>query len=201
MRDFLTIVLMVIITTPATAQMGNPAGFAPDTRMQEPGVPAAHQTNNQDRLFAQLAAAGGLAEVDFGKLAGTKAADPSVKEFAQAMVQDHSDANTKLKALADAAKIPLPDTLDADQKATRQKLDAAEGQAFDVAYIRAQIIDHQKTAQLLTWEIGSGEDAQLQRYAAATLPAVMKHLRMAQNIASALTGQASPDVVNVKQNR
>ena len=195
MRDFLTILLMTIITTPAVAQMGNPAGFAPDTRMQEPGVPAAHQTNNQDRLFAQLAAAGGLAEVDLGKLAGTKAADASVKEFAQAMVHDHSDANSKLKALADAAKIPLPDTLDADHKAIMQKLDTADGQAFDIAYIRAQIIDHQKTAQLLTWEIGSGEDAQLQQYAAATLPVVMKHLRMAQNIASALTGQASREVV------
>ncbi|UXN59043.1 DUF4142 domain-containing protein [Phyllobacterium zundukense] len=198
MRDFLTIVLMTIITTPAVAQTGNPAGFAPDTRIQEPGVPAAHQTNNQDRLFAQLAAAGGLAEVDFGKLAATKAADASVREFAQAMVHDHSDANAKLKALADAAKIPLPDTLDADHKALRQKLDAAEGQAFDVAYIRSQIIVHQKTAQLLAWEIGSGEDAQLQQYSAATLPIVLSHLRLAQNIASALTGQASREIIAAK---
>jgi putative membrane protein len=197
MRDFLTIVLVTLVSTPALAQMGNPAGWSPDTRMEERGVPADHQTNNQDRLFAQLAAAGGLAEVDFGKLAGTKAADASVKEFAEAMVHDHSDANSKLKTLADAAKIPLPDTLDADRKAIRQKLDAAESQAFDVAYIRSQIIDHQKTAQLLTWEIGSGEDAQLQQYAVATLPVVLKHLRMAQNIASALTGQASREIVAV----
>ncbi|UXN66455.1 DUF4142 domain-containing protein (plasmid) [Phyllobacterium sp. A18/5-2] len=165
--------------------------------MQEPGVPAAHQTNNQDRLFAQLAAAGGLAEVDFGKLAGAKAANADVKEFAQAMVHDHSDANSKLKVLADSAKIPLPDALDADHKAIRQKLDTVEGHAFDVAYIRAQIIDHQKTAQMLAWEIGSGQDAQLQKYAAATLPVVMNHLRMAQNLASALTGQASREIVAV----
>jgi putative membrane protein len=85
--------------------------------------------------------------------------------------------------------------LDADHKAVRQKLDAAEGQAFDVAYIRSQIIAHQKTAQLLAWEIGSGEDAQLQQYAAATLPVVMKHLRLAQDIASVLTGQASREIV------
>ncbi|WP_271898312.1 DUF4142 domain-containing protein [Candidatus Phyllobacterium onerii] len=200
MRDFLTTVLVTLVSTPALAQMGNPAGFAPDTRMEEPGVPAAHQTNNQDRLFAQLAAVGGLAEVDLAKLAATKATDSRVKEFAQAMVDDHSDANSRLKALADAAKIPLPDKLDADHKAMRQKLDAAEGQAFDVAYIRSQIIAHQKTAQLLAWEIGSGEDAQLQQYSAATLPAVMKHLRMAQDIASALTGQASREIVAAKHN-
>lgn len=200
MRDFLTTVLVTLVSTPALAQMGNPAGWAPDTRMEEPGVPAAHQTNNQDRLFAQLAAAGGLAEVDFGKLAATKTTDSSVKEFAEAMVHDHSDANSKLKTLADAAKIPFPDTLDADHKAMRQKLDAAEGQAFDVAYIRSQIIAHQKTAQLLAWEIGSGEDTQPQQYAAATLPIVMKHLRLAQNIASVLTGQASREIVAAKHN-
>jgi putative membrane protein len=195
MRNFLMIVFVTLVSTPALAQMGNPAGWAPDTRMQEPGVPAANQTNNQDRLFAQLAAAGGLAEVDLGKLAVTKAIEVSVKEFARNMVQDHSDANSKLNTLADAAKIPLPDSLDADHKAIKQKLETADGQAFAIAYIRAQIVDHQKTAQLLTWEIGSGEDAQLQQYAAATLPVVMKHLRMAQDIASALTGQASREIV------
>jgi hypothetical protein len=52
MRNFLTIILMTIGTTPALAQMGNPARFAPETRMQEPGVPVADQTNNQVRLFA-----------------------------------------------------------------------------------------------------------------------------------------------------
>jgi len=190
-------VVVTIVCTPAWAQIGNPAGLAPDTRMLEPGVPAPHQTNNQDRLFAQLAAAGGLAEVELAKLAGTKASEASVKDFAQLMVSDHSDANAKLKELADAAKIPLPEALDADHKAIKTKLEAADGKKFDVAYIRAQIIDHQKTAQLLIWEIGSGQDAEMQRYASATLPKVMNHLRMAQNIAAALTGQASREMVGL----
>jgi putative membrane protein len=53
---------------PLLAQIGYPAGMAPDTRKDAPGQPAPHQTNYQDRLFAQLAAAG-AAEVEFGKLA------------------------------------------------------------------------------------------------------------------------------------
>ncbi|MBB3234798.1 DUF4142 domain-containing protein [Phyllobacterium endophyticum] len=195
MNRFLPVALALMIGSPAFAQIGNPAGLAPDTKMQEPGVPAPHQTNNQDRLFAQLAAAGGLAEVEFGKFASTKATTASVKEFAQAMVNDHTDANSKLKELADAAKIPLPDTLDADHRVIRQDLEKAEGKAFDIAYMRSQIIDHQKMAQLLAWELNSGEDAEMQRYAAATLPKVMHHLRMAQNIASELTGQGSREVV------
>ncbi|PAP99788.1 hypothetical protein CIT25_23255 [Mesorhizobium mediterraneum] len=34
--------------------------------------------------------------------------------------------------------------------------------AFDLAYISGQITDHQRTAQLLEWEIGSGQDTDLQ---------------------------------------
>jgi putative membrane protein len=59
-----------------------------------------------------------------------------------------------------------------------------------VAYIKDQIVDHQKTALLLEWEINSGEDAQLQRFAADTLPDVLHHLQAAQTIHAELTGAA-----------
>lgn len=65
-----------------------------------------------------------------------------------------------------------------------------EGAAYDTAYIKAQIVDHQKTAQLLIWEIGSGEDAELQRFAADTLPKVLHHLERAKAIHAEITGAA-----------
>ncbi|WP_223216513.1 DUF4142 domain-containing protein [Rhizobium mesosinicum] len=170
--------------------MGNPAGMGVDTRMTKPGVPAPHQTNNQDRLFAQLAIAGGIAEVDFGKLAGEKAKADAVQRFAEIMVRDHSDANAKLKDLADAAKIPIPDQLDAEHSIVRDRLQKLNGDDFDAAYVKSQIVDHQKTAQLLSWEISMGEDADMQRLAAALLPKVLDHLRMAQELNNLLTGAA-----------
>jgi len=174
----------------AAAQMGNPAGMGVDTRMARPGIPAPHQTNNQDRLFAQLAAAGGIAEVELGKLAGAKAKEDAVGRFAEMMVRDHSDANGKLKDLAAAAKIPIPDQLDAEHAIVRDRLQKLDGDAFDTAYVKTQIVDHQKTAQLLAWEISMGEDADMQRLAAALLPNVLDHLRMAQELNALLTGAA-----------
>ena len=41
----------------------------------------------------------------------------------------------------------------------REKLEKLSGPTFDVTYILAQIVDHQKTVQLLQWEIGQGQDA------------------------------------------
>ncbi|WP_237684215.1 hypothetical protein [Pseudaminobacter soli (ex Zhang et al. 2022)] len=37
------------------SQIGNPAGLAPNTVIEQPGVPAPGQSNYQDNLFAQLA--------------------------------------------------------------------------------------------------------------------------------------------------
>jgi putative membrane protein len=110
-RLAITSAAVALFATAAAAQIGNPAGLGADTKMEKPGVPAPHQTNNQDRLFAQLAAAGGMAEVEFGKMTDTRAMAASVKEFARMMVTDHTGANDRLKALADTAKIPLPDKL------------------------------------------------------------------------------------------
>ena len=182
----------VLCVTPlaAAAQMGNPAGMGVDTRMTKPGFPAPHQTNNQDRLFAQLAIAGGVAEVDFGKLAGEKAKADAVQRFAEMMVRDHSDAKAKLKDLADAAKIPVSDQLDAEHSILRDRLQKLNGDDFDAAYVKSQIVDHQKNAQLLSWEISMGEDADMQRLAAALLPKVLDHLRMAQELNNVLTGAA-----------
>ena len=170
---------------PATAQMGNPAGTKPES------VPAPHDANDQDRLFVQLLGAGGMAEVEAGKLAGERTRSGPVKAFAQEMVHDHTAAGSRLATLARQASIPWPSTLDPDHDAMRRGLEAAPADRFDAFYLRGQFVDHQKTVQLLEWEIGSGQDADLQRYAANTLPAVLDHLRHVQQLLAAASG-ASP---------
>jgi putative membrane protein len=175
----------------ALAQIGNPAGLAPDTRMEKPGVPAPNQTNYQDRLFAQLLAAGGMAEVELGRFAQERTGHEDVKRFSDQMVADHSEVNDALRSIANESKIPLPGEIDADHKKVRADLEKMNGVEFDLAYMAAQIIDHQKTAQLLAWEIGSGQDGEMQRFAARTLPTVLGHLDMARDIYAQLTGEAA----------
>jgi putative membrane protein len=52
---------------PVCAETGNPGNLAPDTKFHAPGKPTLRNANYQDHLFAQLAAMGGIAEVDFSK--------------------------------------------------------------------------------------------------------------------------------------
>jgi putative membrane protein len=180
--------------SPASPAPGNPGGMAPGTRESAPGVPASHQTNQPDRAFIHAAALGGLAEVELGNLAARKGSSRPVKEFAQRMIRDHSAANDKLSALAKTDGIPLPNGLDEEHKAMRGRIEQSSGMEFDRAYIQNQIIDHQKTAQLLEYEIGSGENAAAKDFASDLLPNVLDHLRAAQTIAAELyqTAAAPP---------
>jgi putative membrane protein len=184
MRKVLIATALVLLPWQVHAQIGNSAGWSPDTRTEKAGLPSPDQSNYQDHLFAQLAAGGGLAGVDLGKLAAGKAVDPGVKRFAQRMADDHDKSNGKLKSIAQKSNIPLPTNIDAEHGKARADLNKLNGQQFDRAYLAYQMVEHQKTAQLLAWEIGQGEDADLQRFASENLPIVLEHLRVARDLAA-----------------
>ena len=54
----------------------------------------------------------GMAEVQLGKLATERAANPDVKAFGQMMVKDHTQAGNELKPIAAQLNIPQPTQLD-----------------------------------------------------------------------------------------
>ena len=184
--------MATLAAMPAWSQAPNPAGMKPGTPETAPGVPAPNQPNQPDRTFIRAAAMGGHGEVDLGQLAEKQGQNSAIQNFARRLVQDHGKANEQLALLAQAAHVPLPSGPDAASKAMHARLASLQDGDFDRAYIRGQIEAHQVTAQLLAYEIGSGQDAQLQKFAEETLPIVLQHLALAQNIDAQLTGAAAP---------
>jgi putative membrane protein len=186
-RKILSISLVVSAFTLAAAAQAqnNPIGQA---STEEFGP---HQISDEDRLFAREIAIGGRAEVEDSRLAMDKISASAPRKFAERMVQDHSKANDQLASLAKADDIALPDSLDPETRAMNQRLRDLSGTAFEQAYVDGQIADHQKTAQLLEWEIDSGKNPQLKQFAVENLPAVFQHLQMAQDLKAQLTAVAS----------
>ena len=194
MRLLATVSIFALLAAaPALAQTGtgNPAVMAPGTPQSAPGMPAPNQPNQNDRLFVYELTIGGNAEVAFGQLAEQKGGFPAIRDFGHQMAADHSKANQQLTQLAKAANLPQPGQPDEEHKAMRSQLDQLRGADFDLAYIRGQVADHQKTAQLLEWEIGSGQDPQMKAFASEILPVVLRHLQTAENIESQLTATSS----------
>lgn len=187
MRFTILVMTLALLSGTAAAQIGNPGFMRADTRFDENGIALPHQPNPDDRLFAILVGEGGKAEVALGELAAERASSNAVAEFGRRMVEDHTAANEKLAGIAEDSGIPLPEELNAEHQAMLEKLQELEGAEFDLAYMQGQLVDHQKTTNLLIWEIGFGQDGALQRFAAATLPTVLDHLEQARAIIGELT--------------
>jgi len=197
MRPMLPLCLLALVAgaaaaapapTPDTSPAFTNPGFAnPDTPGLLEAKPAPSTANVTDIVFTKMLAMGSRAEVELGKLAGSRASAPGVKSFAQRMVKDHDDANSRLASAARASKVDLPKDLDAEHVAARGELDRLNGKDFDLKYIDSQIKDHQKAAQLLIYEIGQGQSSDTRRFAVQTLPTVMEHLEMAKSLHTQLT--------------
>jgi len=135
-----------------------------------------------DKTFANKAAAGGLAEVELGRLAEKNASSANVKAFGQRMVTDHTQANQELMAIAKQQNLVLPKTPDDATKSKMTSLAAKKGSAFDQAYAADMVQDHQEDVADFEKEATSGQDPALKNFALKYLPVLKQHLSMAQSL-------------------
>jgi putative membrane protein len=119
-----------------------------------------------------------------GQLAAQKATDPDVKAFGEQMVHDHTQVNDKLMSVAQSESMTLPTQPDAKQQATYQKLSALSGPAFDKAYVKDMVKDHEEDIKLFTKESQSGSDPKIKDFATSSLPVLQGHLDKIKGIQS-----------------
>jgi putative membrane protein len=178
------------MTAVSWGQSGNPAFADPSTPGIETGRPAEDKANASDHVFLRAAAVGNRAEIETGNLAERRAQEDSVKAFASRMVADHQGALRRIETLARGSETPLPRELDMDHQVVLSQLQETPADAFDVAYVRSQIVDHQRTVQLLQYQINNGQSDQVRTFAKEMLRPVMEHLELAKALHSELTGAA-----------
>ena len=135
-----------------------------------------------DKKFLQDAAMGGISQVAMGKLAAEKGSSDAVKQYGQKMVDDHSKANDELKQVAGAQSITIPDTLDSKHQSRIDKLSKLSGAAFDKAYTKAQVKDHEEDVRAFQDEAQNGNNAAVKDFANKTLPTLQEHLTMAKDL-------------------
>ena len=145
-------------------------------------APSAGSLSVADQRFIKAAAEGGMAEVELGRLAQLKGSSDEVKKFGQRMVEDHDKANDKLKELAAAKKITLPEKPNSKQEATKNRLLKLSGERFDKAYMREMVRDHEQDVMAFRTESHSGRDPDVRNFATTTLPTLQDHLKEAESI-------------------
>ena len=138
--------------------------------------------SNETQTFMEKAATSGMLEVKLGELAREKANAAEVKDFGEQMVTDHSEANDKLKALAQEKSVTLPNALTAKQQNEVDRLSKLSGDEFDQAYMKLMTKDHKKDIKTFEKASKSVTDPAVQDFASQTLPTLKKHLQEAEDI-------------------
>ena len=125
--------------------------------------------------FADMASSSNMFEIESSRLALEKAASEEVKSFAQHMIDDHGKAGDEMMAAAqDDGITPAPGLQPAHQ-AKLDELSALDGEAFDAAYIMAQVAAHDEAIALFEGFSSNGDDSALKAFAANTLPTLQQH--------------------------
>lgn len=141
-----------------------------------------------DIKFAMMAAQGGMAEVQMGKLAAEKGSDADVKAFGQQMVDDHTKAGDQLKSVAAKQNVSLPSTLTPKDQATFNKLSSLSDAAFDKAYVADMVKDHEMDVKDFEKESATGKDDAIKGFATETLPTLKGHLDKIKSIQAKMKG-------------
>lgn len=175
MKSLLIAAAMVALlaAAPAIAQ-GNKAGQG--------------ASSGGDTKFIEHVARGGQAEVDLGRLGEQKAQSTEVKALARRLVADHTKSNQQLMKIAQQEGVQPPAQQSKSERSERAKLEKLDGQAFDQAFVKQIVQDHQKDIKYFQKEQESLKDPQLRSFAQQTLPVLQEHLQMAQETEQATAG-------------
>lgn len=135
--------------------------------------------------FATQAAVIGKAEIELGQLALQQTQDKNVRDYAQRMVKDHQAVAAKLKKIAGAENLELPQSLDAEHQALKEKLSVLRDAAFDREYAKAMAKGHDQAVALFESASQAPQmTPELKEFAAATLPTLKEHMEMAHELHS-----------------
>jgi putative membrane protein len=142
--------------------------------------------------IAQVTELANSGEIEQAKIAQAKAKSSSVKKFAAMMIKHHGEARTaQAKLYKQLGLTPQSSEtatlLRADSDKAVGSLRAADGAAFDVAYIEGQVDAHQKVLDTIDRELlPAATDQALLSELNKMRETVASHLSEAKQIASEL---------------
>lgn len=162
------------------------AGGAEAQAQARPGAINPDATNDSTVLFMDRGSMANLAEITTSQLALQKSQNADVRAYAQRMITDHTRAQNDLRARAARKNVAIADKPGSDQRLMYNKLTTLSGNAFDMEYLKVQVMGHENTLAVVDTYLSIGKDPEALAYARAQRPVVADHLQMARQMMQAM---------------
>lgn len=141
------------------------------------------QVSKADQQMMREMAQTNLAEIEAGKLAKEKSQDKQVQEFAEKMIDDHTQAQEQLQELAQQKGVTLPTQPDKKQQAAMKKMESMSGDRFDKQYLsQGGLRDHREAQNMLSRVEKRAQDDDLKELARSMQPTINEHYDMARDM-------------------
>ena len=133
-------------------------------------------------------------DINYAKLALSKARDKQVRDFAQQMITDHSAVqksviNVASKLNVTPADSPTSDSLKAKAQQTLEKLRGLKGKVFEKSYVDNEVSYHEAVINATkTVLVPSAQNAELKSALQGAEPLFEGHLAHAERVQSAIEG-------------
>jgi putative membrane protein len=137
---------------------------------------------NTPDAYVANAAMGDMYEIRAAELALERSHNAEVRELAEMIRTDHTQASEALRQAASqaAADVELPAELDERRQGLLDNLRAATGAAFDQVYVDQQVAAHREAVTLHEGFADNTDVPQLAQHAAMVLPKIRMHLERAE---------------------
>src|SRR4051812_37210376 len=140
---FLSLALAAVLAGGCSRKDRDQAAAQPNGSAPVGTSGAASDVKGADKDFVKDVSIANMAELDMARLALERGTDPSVKKFAQMMVDDHTKAGSTLQGLAGRHNIDVPAATDDTHRDKATKLGEKKGMDFDRDYADAMVDGHQ----------------------------------------------------------
>lgn len=142
-------------------------------------VVVAPRTNVSARMYVRRAAMADNYEIRAAHIALQRSQSDTVRQFANDMIQQHSQSTAILTQAANQANVPVNSRLDRSHRAMLIRLERAPAADFDRIYMNQQLTAHMDAASLHQGYAQSGDNPALQQAAQQISPTVQQHLNLA----------------------
>jgi putative membrane protein len=177
---------MNIVTGARAAALAFACAFAAAAGAQDPSldpsVPPTPATAPSDSDFLRAAAQIGMAEIELGDLAFTKAETSELRTLGKALADEHRAINSELYSLATQEDVAMPGTLDAVTRGIVNDIANKDGEEFDRAFLSWLDAAHVSQANLYDRQMRLSADEDVRRFARKFGAEMLDHLNRVRSL-------------------